>query len=782
MKNRFLAKSKPEQTIAEHTEDLLREYRKLKTIYPNIPNLDWKLLKMACFFHDFGKLNTKFQNKIMQAINTQCELLPDHLQSVQEIPHGYLSCAFIPLKELPDDDSRRILAQAVYYHHIRHKVEFTDLKKTIKEDLTQYYSDFAESLRKLIERDGFDSYTITPPKIFFWKFVKKRLKMDNRPEATKRYIMVKGLLNKIDHAASASIEVEVPGSNLMAYLEDYYKRDLHSSRNQMQNYMMAHQNDNNVIIASTGIGKTEGALFWIGNSKGFFTLPLRVSINAIYKRIHHTSDQNGKGIGYKAVGLLHSDTEVEYVKSDLYSKDYYEQTKQWSMPLTVCTLDQILDFVFKQEGYEQKLAILAYSKLVIDEIQMYSAKMLACLLIALKEVTRMGGRFMIMTATFAPFVEDFIKKLSIPFNKNAHPFLKQVNGKSVLRHRVQIMDDQVRAEDILKNKNDDKILVIVNTVNKAQSIYKALKNAGEEARNRREVFLFHSRFTKADRSIKEDDILRMGRLDNESRCIWVTTQVVEASVDIDFDVLYTELSDLGGLFQRMGRVFRNRELTDSHINVIVYTGGKTAPSGISAGSHSVIDKGIFDLSKQALQALSTESNPVLFSEEKKMHLIAKVYTTERLRQTSYYSDLRNYLHLLKNIVEYDNGLDKNIQNLRDIFNQPVIPYQVFLREQEKINKLRYKYDETLNHKVSEEELKKAKEQRILVRDKIRSFTIDIPKYRYLQAIHNNRHVNEEDVHLGDYLVFPVVDYPYTSEIGMEFNNELGKFRSQEQFI
>lgn len=782
MKNRFLAKSKPQQTIVNHTEDLLREYEKLKALYPDIPNLDWTLLRMACFFHDLGKLSTKFQNKIMKAINPKSDLLPDKLPHIQEIPHGYLSCAFIPLKELPNDDCRKILAQSVFYHHKRPEASAEDLKRVIKEDLPRYYEEFVKFMTTQIKKDGFEPYLITPPKIFFRKFVGTghRLKMGYRLEATKKYIMVKGLLNKIDHAASAGIDVEESGSNLLASLNNYFKGVLHSEPNKMQNYMKTHQDDNNVIIASTGIGKTEGALFWIGNSKGFFTLPLRVSINAIYKRIHHTSDEKGTGMGYKAVGLLHSDTESEYVKSDLYNRDYYEKTKQWSMPLTVCTLDQILDFVFKQEGYEQKLAILAYSKLIIDEIQMYSAKMLACLLVALKAVTEMDGHFTIMTATFAPFVEDLMKELSIPFNKNLQPFLKENNGKPIIRHRVQIMDSQILTEDILSNQRDDKILVIVNTVSQAQRIYEELKAASDNTRNGWKVSLFHSRFTKGDRSIKEDAILEMGKRDNPSRGIWVTTQVVEASVDIDFDVLYTELSDLNGLFQRMGRVFRNRELVDDHVNVYVYTGGETNPSGISAERYSVIDRSIFDLSKQVLQALKKESQPLIFSEKDKMRLISEVYTTKRLKESAFYREVRSYLHLLQNIVEYDQNLDERIKNLRDIFNQTVIPYTVFLKNQEEIENLINQYKETLNRNVSEDEQKKLIKQRIRIRDRIRSFTVDIPKYRNKKANKINRYV--KDLRLGDYMILPIVDYPYTSETGMQFTNEMGRFRPKEQFL
>lgn len=49
--------------------------------------------------------------------------------------------------------------------------------------------------------------------------------------------------------------------------------------------MNDHKDDNVVVIAPTGSGKTEAALLWLDGEKGFYTLPLKVSSNAIYDRI-----------------------------------------------------------------------------------------------------------------------------------------------------------------------------------------------------------------------------------------------------------------------------------------------------------------------------------------------------------------------------------------------------------------------------------------------------------------------------------------------------------------
>ncbi len=743
MNNRFLAKSNPEKTIEEHTIALLQELENLKGIYPTIQNLTWDLLEKACIYHDYGKINTKFQNKIMppiKVINQDQKKLKDKFPHIKEIPHGYLSCAFIPLQNITDIEDKKILLQSVYYHHNRPKVEDADLKKIVNEDLIIYYQAFADEI----------SYPIEKPTLLFKRYVDKRIRGFKEEKTAKRFIMVKGLLNRIDHAASAGIPVEIPNPGMITSLGHYFKNQLKSELNELQQYMKAHQDHNNIIIASTGIGKTEGALYWIGNEKGFFTLPLRVSINAIYDRICNK-------IAFREVALLHSETESEYNKLDLYSIDYYEQTKQWTMPLTICTLDQILDFVFKQEGFEKKLATLAYSKLIIDEIQMYSPKMLACLLFALKEISEIGGKFTIMTATFAPFIADLMEELKIKTNRPNKPFLKEENGQIVIRHRVVVKNQQLTVDDILANIEDRKILVIVNTVDKAQELYKQLKN-------RNDLYLFHGRFIKKNRKAKENAIMEMGKLKNQQHGIWITTQVVEASVDIDFDVLYTELSDLNGLFQRMGRVYRGRALDHDRVNVYVYSGGDEYPSGISS-DRSIIDKCIFDLSKEELL---NYQEPKIFTEEMKMDMIENVYSTEKLEESDYYKEVKAYLGLLKNIIEYE-PLNDKIMDLRGIFNETIIPKTVYKENMVEINDLIDQYKASF--KVEDRE--KARKLRVKLRDKFYGFTVDIPRYRVSKARYLNRY--EQSLLLGDYTSIPIIDYEYDSEIGLRYTNELKKF-------
>ncbi|MGN2370736.1 CRISPR-associated helicase Cas3' [Clostridium cagae] len=743
MVNKALAKTKDEENIIGHTENLLKNYDILKKYYPNITNLDWRILRLACIYHDLGKLNTKFQNKLMEKLNY--EQLEDNLKCINEIPHGYLSPAFLDLKaikEIYGEDKLKILCQSIYYHHNREKLDNPDnLKSVIKEDLLKYIDDFN------YDRVG----KIKELNTKYWKYISRRLpnqeecdedEDDEKRKATnKEFIMTKGLLNKIDYAASSGAKIEYLNNELEDKTYDFFNK-LNSEPNKLQEFMKDNKDNNIVAIASTGIGKTEGALLWIGNNKGFFTLPLRVSLNAIYDRLKEKIDFSDEKLG-----LLHSESATEYMKRNdgHIERNHLDETKQLSKAITVCTLDQLLDFVFKCEGFELKLATLSYSKLVIDEIQMYSSDMIAYLLVALKEIDDMGGKFAIVTATFPPILKTFMKALSIDYKEATTPFLKEKkDGTTFERHRMKVLNEKININNLKENYKGKRVLIIVNTVKEAQRIYNELLENGIPNLN-----IFHSKYIKKDRSEIERKILKDGEVKegiptNPNQVIWITTQIVEASLDIDFDVLYTELSDLSGLFQRMGRVYRNR-CVDENTNIYVYTGGRGNPSGIRKNKQTIIDYDIFQASKKAIESFGNGE----IKEIDKMNLINEYFTFEILGKSDYYKKVQEKIRYLQTIQCFE--IKKSQVKLRDILTVTVIPKCV--------------YDE--NYEIIEENIKRYRgddssyEDRIKSRNIIINYTLAIPQYEYEFACNNGLIFSKLEI--SKFEEVSIISFPYDKQ-------------------
>lgn len=761
MENKFLAKTYKKETIIEHTRKLVDNFYLLKKIYPKI-DVNWELLYLACLYHDLGKMNSKFQNKIMNKLNEEIgekrfEDIKSEIEDIEEIPHGYISPAFLNIEKLKEKFSNeeiRILKEIIYYHHNREKLNenrMRDLIKVVEKDVKKYINDFEfYDIGKIEKLDT--SYIIE-----MQTRILNSDKYKKNEEICKNLIILKGLLNKIDFAASSETKVEIEPSDMCMLVKKSLEQ--YNGFNKLQLYMEENNDKNLIITASTGIGKTEGALAWIGKEKGFFTLPLKVSINAIYDRI---IDEKKIGCKKEKVALLHSDTASEYLKRDLKNEldeSYLNHTKQLSMPITVCTVDQLISFIFKYEGFELKQATLSYSKIVIDEIQMYSSSLVAYLLIAIKEIVKVGGKFCIVTATFPPIFEYFLNMLGVKENKHylkpKEPFLKEIDGSPMLRHKIKVYETELDIEKIIKDKRKKK-LVIVNTIKKAQEIYDKLKE-----KNIKNVNLFHARFIKEDRSKKEKEIFEHGKLDNGFEGIWITTQVVEASIDIDFDVLFTELSDISGLLQRMGRAYRNRPLYTNEANIHVFVGNEDIfPSGVSKKG-GIIDRTIFNESRKCI----LKYDNVELNEFEKMKMVEKVYSVESLKKSDYYKEIKNTISAFKNVEAYD--LKKNEQKLRDISSVTVIPEQVYKNNEEEINL-----------KIEKLQTLKNRSEKLKIKDDLIQKTVSISETSFKNIVKKGVVIKKEINKFEELYIIPC---DYSIEKGVEFRKDLSEF-NEEQFL
>lgn len=730
--NKYLAKSNPVETIQEHTDKLIENLNIFKRLYPKY-NINWSLIEKACLLHDLGKMNLKFQEKIVQ----------QKKKVNGEIAHNLLSLAFLDKGELRvdfTDDEIKILAHAIAYHHERGNYDAENLKEEIEllnDEVKHFkYLELNNLRAKKIGRKFFNNDRIYEDENIFYDYIK-----------------VKGLLNRLDYAASAGISVEVENNFLEESLEKYKESNFGDKPqwNELQVFMMENSTHNLVVVAQTGMGKTEAGLLWIGNNKGFFTLPLKTAINEIYNRITKKIVKDKE-----KVGLLHSDTVSKYIENNIKNREngeeeydieeYYTKTKQLSLPITICTLDQLFDIVFKYRGFESKLLTMSYSKIVIDEIQMYSPDILAFLIMGLSYITKMGGKFAILTATLPEIVVYYLKKENIVFEQGEKAYIDD----SMIRHSVKVLESGINSEFILNSVNNNKILVICNTVKKAKELYK------EVSAENKNVYLLHSKFTKADRTVKEKLIFEFGQKESKDVGIWIATQVVEASLDIDFDVLITELSDINGLLQRMGRCYRKREFKKDGYNCFVFNGGEKKCSGVG----TVIDKEIHYLSKEALK-----DNDGILKESKKLELIKKVYTTKMLEGTKYKEKLDKNINYIKSIQEYEKA--KKEVDFRNIESETILPKCIYNEHKDTIKNIIESY----------KEIDRTREEKRLLLMKLNEILINVPLYEVKNKKFEMLEITK------NYAIKVYDGFTYNSEIGLEMQKfEDEKFTDFDNFI
>lgn len=669
----FYGKSKPVQTIQEHTNELLTRFFFLKENYASkfteMTMRDWELLYFAVKYHDVGKYDAIFQNQIRSHITPSPSILPT--KSDYKVRHNYISVLALSAETLGlDEDEWKILAQTVGFHHEReqplnqnhildiYKKHIIPHRSQIEQELDISIADCDQTKLNCLE-------------------INQRIRPSSGQDIFKRYVLIKGLLHRLDHAASALVPIEMAVHlNVYEYTEKFIVRKF-KKLNELQQFAKENHDKHIVAIAQTGMGKTEAGLMWLREHKGFFTLPLRVSINAMYTRI---TDPKEIGFTYssterdsieEATGLLHS-TSMDYLDDKLEADDnalekLYVQSKEYANKLVISTIDQILKFPFYYFGFEKEYSLMASSKVIIDELQAYDPRIAALIVRAMVMIDQIGGSFMIMTATLPDFYWKALQK-KMMYSRLPIKF-KECIDDSVKRHHIDLSSESIMNDDvldhILKQGKSAKVLVICNTVKRAQELYIMLTEK-IVCGNNQYIKLLHSKFIKKDRIQLEKAILNFAN--GKEYGIWVTTQLVEASLNIDFDFLHTEMSSLDSQFQRYGRCNRAAQKSIVEPNIFIYT---SDVSGVYKGKNSVYHEEIYSYS---IELLKTHKKGLLL-ETMKQKMIKELYCEKRLNsiKSDFKKTFEDTLKGLENRPLYVIQKKEAQDLLRDIQEVQAIP-------------------------------------------------------------------------------------------------------------
>lgn len=737
-------KAKPNKSIIEHTNDLLDVLEILWNLGYIKEERIYELIQKACIYHDIGKINKEFQKRVKNK--------GIKFDENKEVAHNVLSLYFIDESKFNNKEDYLIVSNAVVNHH-----DYCDIGLAIREK-----SDIIENLL-----EGLDHKKVK--KVIPAKIASISQDIDA--------IKIKGYLHKCDYSASSGYTAEYENNFLEKSLENVLNKwkldNQDASWNELQQYCIENKNENIIAIAQTGMGKTEAGLLWISDNKGFFILPIRTAINAIYDRTKKYISSYGGNLE-EQLGLLHSssleylllqseddkyDDKDEYIdkKEDKEIIEYEKIAKQLSLPINVSTIDQLFDFVYKYPAYELKLTTLSYSKIVIDEIQMYGPDLLAYLVYGLERIVEQGGKVAILTATLPPFVKELLSK-SIKFKIKEDGFTD--NSK---RHNLKILDKRIDSNDICnkymeneKLNKSNKILVVCNSITQAQNLYEEIS----DILGNKNLHILHSKFIKGQRLSKESEIIEFGKTykDNKSNeldkqsGIWISTSIVEASLDIDFDYLFTELQDLNSLFQRLGRCNRKGKKYSSENNCYIYT--QIDERSFINGDRGYIDKDIFELSKEAISLWEGQ-----ISEKEKIELINKYLTMDKIKNSNYITQYKHTYNFIKNLTPDTFKSDE--VKLRNILSKDIIPSPIYHEYNGDIKELEEKLkDKSLNSPEN-------KGYKLRLQNDLKKYTVSVhPNHisNYYRALKNGLAIRYDNVRVSDYEYIPVIECEYT-ELG-----------------
>jgi len=336
-----------------------------------------------------------------------------------------------------------------------------------------------------------------------------------------------------------------------------------------------------VLEAPTGIGKTEAALYAAyrlmarGMNQGlYFGLPTRLTSDKIHERVMPFLERVSSG--RKPPKLAHGMAWLKAFEAhggkalDAGGAWFNARKRTLLYPYAVGTIDQALLSAMRVKHHFVRLFGLAGKVVILDEVHSYDIYTGTLLDEMVQRLTQVGCTLIVLSATLTEGRRNQLLRVDDrKMSSTGYPLITAcTSGGTVttpspppdpLTYGIRVVAGDrfdVAADAAARAQAGQCVLCIANTVARAQAWYDAAKAACNEGTN---VGLLHSKFPAFRRSELEGRWIDALGLSGErpSGCVLVATQVVEQSVDIDADMLITELAPTDMLLQRMGRVWRH---------------------------------------------------------------------------------------------------------------------------------------------------------------------------------------------------------------------------------
>ena len=358
-----------------------------------------------------------------------------------------------------------------------------------------------------------------------------------------------------------------------------------------------------LVTAPTGAGKTD---FLLRRCKGriFYTLPFQASINAMYDRLKSDlKDTNAQ------IHLLHAASNLK-----LEQGKWEERIMQRHIgaSVKVMTPHQMASIVYGVKGYEAMLADLYRCDVILDEIHTYSSEIQAIVLRIIEILVNIECRIHVGTATMPRILYNRILEILGGPSQVYEVYLSSDQLNEFNRHEIHKINELEDALPAMEKALSDnkKILVVCNQVRRAQAVYLSFQADYPDI----PIMLIHSHFKRIDRQHLENSLRSHYNISKEA-CIVVSTQVVEVSLDISFDMMITECAPIDALIQRFGRINRKRSReTIGHYKPIYvmapYTGNDALPydEEVLQRSYAVLPNGTV-LEENKVQQMLDEVYP-----------------------------------------------------------------------------------------------------------------------------------------------------------------------------
>ena len=374
-----------------------------------------------------------------------------------------------------------------------------------------------------------------------------------------------------------------------------------------------------ILEAMTGIGKTETAVYladsWLQRHHGrglYIAMPTQATSNQMFSRIknylahRYPDDLVNTHLIHGQANWLDQQKEIELQtvgddgqQTGVAAMSWFKPRKRTLLaPFGVGTVDQTLLSILQTKHFFVRLFALGHKVIIFDEVHAYDTFMSTLFQRLLAWLRAMGTSVIVLSATLPSKTKQALVEAytgqSWQSPQAVYPALTvAVQGQPAQVQRLTPPPDYTleiettavsrEPESLVKYLEQRLVLggctaIICNTVGRAQELYRALQQANLGILED-DLILFHARFPPAWRKDIEAKVLRKFGKPDENGCsphrpakaIVIATQVIEQSLDLDFDIMITDLAPIDLILQRAGRLHRHERGKRLHPHRLIIT-------------------------------------------------------------------------------------------------------------------------------------------------------------------------------------------------------------------
>lgn len=554
-----------------------------------------KAIEIGTLFHDFGKYTSFFQEYLFGE---------EEAESIKK-NHGFLSAiigAFIGFEILGEEGIYPILIySSILHHHGDLKIIEVNLPKSIKKIdsgcgvafLEKYRASFIQfqdikNREKIILEEFKD--------LGFYEYVEKFL--EDKENITKTLLRLKFMWVKYEkdnpnskfyylHNYIYSLIIsgdKLSAANLLECEEKYLSFQILNKERErnikafkgtvistireeifdtIQKEVEKSYRDNLFsITAPTGTGKTYSGFFAAvklneilkENRKIIYVLPFTSIIEQNFTTISNLYVNNLKGKKDISTYILkhHSLSNPKYSGNEDYDSDKSEMLiENWNSGVIITTFVQLLETLIGNKNRRlKKFNSMKNSIILIDEVQAIDIYYYELVDYILKfAVDYLGAKIIMMTAT-----KPLILKEGTELLRGNEKYFKAFNRTRLTIHKDKKSIDEF-VESFIENREEKSYLIICNTINESLYIYKKIKKEYEIEEKSELVYYLSTNILPIHRQKIIDEVSE--KLEKKENVVLISTQVVEAGVDFDFNVVIRDFAPLSSIIQSAGRCNRS---------------------------------------------------------------------------------------------------------------------------------------------------------------------------------------------------------------------------------